>query len=78
MVVLCRDESAHSNGAFCTGLVFDNDRLAPSLGKPIGKYTSRRIIGASRRKRPDQFYRPLWPTRSSSIWNINTDDTGNR
>lgn len=53
MVILGRDESADSNSAFAARPVLDYNWLAPFPGKPIGKYSSRGIIGAAWRKRDD-------------------------
>jgi hypothetical protein len=65
MVILARDESAYSNCAFSTWPVLDYNRLSPFSGKPIGKYSSRSIVGTSRRERDDQLYGTLRPARMS-------------
>ena len=79
MVILPRDESTDADGAFRAGLVFDHDRFAPFLRKPIRKYPGGRIVGAAGRKRHDQLHRALGPTRTGSKGkNKNTGDRHNQ
>ena len=55
------DEGVNGIDAVGAGLVFDDHRLAPALGKLIAEQTCGDVLGAARPEADNESHRPLRP-----------------